>query len=129
MDAKLQAVHEARISKALALLGSRRREKLDKLDIEAFVDGLKEFKADVIEHVCDELGRIAPEDYQPRFPLLSTIRELCHRRIELERERRLALRAAPLEATYGPPLSPEKMAEIRREVEAGVRRHRMGGGR
>lgn len=124
MDAKAQAHHEARITRALMKLGAARREKLDKLDFEAYVDGLKEFPAEAVEHVCDELGRIAPEEFQPRFPALYVVRERCFQRLSATSAKRALLTAAPIDERF-PPLSPEKREEILAKFRAVLRRRTM----
>ncbi len=127
MDAKSQAQHEARITRALMKLGAARREKLDKLDFETFVDGLREFRAETVEQVCGDFGRIAPEEYQPRFPPLHLLREACHQIVDRLNERR-QLQAAPLEERF-PPLSEAKWAEIRQQFDRVLRRRSMAGDR
>lgn len=125
MDAKAQAQHEARITRALMKLGSARREKLDKLDFETYVEGLSEFRSETVEQVCGDYARIAPDDYQPRFPPLHLLREACHRIVERLNEQR-QLQAAPLEDRY-PPLSEAKWAEIRQQFDRVLRRRTMPG--
>lgn len=117
---------KADITRALMRLGSARREKLDRVDFEVFVDGLIEFPGDVVAAVCLELGRVAPLEFQPRFPPLFVIRELCHRRITDHARQRHAL-AAPAVADQFPPISDEKWAEIRAQFESVLRRRTMPG--
>lgn len=128
MDAKARVAHEARITRALMRLGAARREKLDKVDYEAFVAGLVTFSAEVVERVCESIGRVAPEEFQPRFPLLSTLREACFRDEEQHRVRRAALRAPNPDEEY-PPLSEEKWAEIRAKFQEVLSRRAMPGAR
>jgi hypothetical protein len=125
MQAQTKLTQEGRITVALTRLGAARRERLDTADFDAFVAGLIEFPVDDVERVCAELGRIAPEEFQPRFPPLHILREQCFRLAEHRRAKKLALKPANLDQLY-PPMSPERMAELRREIEAGVRRHSMG---
>jgi hypothetical protein len=124
MNAQAKLTQEGRITVALTRLGAARRERLDSEDYAAFVGGLLEFPVDDVERVCEELGRIAPEEYQPRFPPLHVIREQCYRILEQRRAKRLALKPANLDELY-PPIAPERMAELRRNFEAQLRRHSM----
>lgn len=124
MDPKVRAAHEADITRALMRLGSARREKLDRVDFEVFVDGLAEFPSDVVTAVCLELGRVAPAEFQPRFPPLSVIRELCHRRVTDRVSHQRALAAPPVSEQF-PPISDEKWAEIRKQFETVLRRRTM----
>jgi hypothetical protein len=124
MDARTQVERDARVTRALMKLSSARREKLDKLDFETYVEGLREFSADVVDVVCGDFARIAPEEYQPRFPPLSAIREGCIRRVQATETKRKALSAPALDAQY-PPLSEEKWAEIRARFEEVLGRRTM----
>ena len=94
----------ARTTKALIKLSAARREKLDKVDFETFIEGLAEFDPAIVEQVCGDFGRIAPEEYQPRFPPLYMLRESCIRVQAVARER-LALKSAkperPADLTEG----------------------------
>ena len=117
MDAKARLAHDAQVTRALMKLGAARREKLDKLDYEAYVEGLSGFSAEIVTRVCLELGYIAPEEFQPRFPPLYVIREQCLKATERSREARKALKAADLEDRF-PPLAPDKWAEIREKFKA-----------
>lgn len=119
-----KAEHEARITKALLKLSSARREKLTPLDFEVFVVGLASFDASVVEQVCDEFGRIAPDEFQPKFPPLYQLREQCFRTVEAWKERRKALKAAPLEERF-PPLSPERFEEIKAMFRQAIGRKEM----
>ncbi len=85
----------ARITKALMKLGAARREKLDKVDFETYVEGMAEFAPEIVEQVCADFARVAPDEFQPRFPPLHLLRETCHKTAERLRERRLALNPAP----------------------------------
>jgi hypothetical protein len=95
---------------------------LSPVDYESYVEGLTQFDVEIVERVCHEIGLVTPDEYQPRFPLLATIREQCFRHEEVERSRVLALKA-PMYTDK--PVSPEKWAKFRQEVEARVRRTRM----
>lgn len=106
-----KAEHEARVTKALLRLSSARREKLSAIDFEVFVDGLREFDAGIVEQVTEDFGRIAPEEFQPRFPPLHQLREQCFRAREAGQARR-QLREAPISERF-PPLAPEKFEEIK----------------
>ncbi len=106
-----QAGRIARITKALLKLSAARREKLDKVDFETFVEGLTEFEPDFVEIVCGDFARISPEPYQPRFPALHTLREACHRTADMARERK-ALKAAKEERPD--PLTDAQWANLRR---------------
>lgn len=124
MSDTVTVMHEARITKALTLLGAARRERLDKADYEAFVLGLTEFKAEIVERVCDELGRIQPDEFQPKFPPLYVIRRECFKAKnyadEREREKRERLNPSPVFREK--PIAPEKLANFRRDVEALLKR-------
>lgn len=119
---KVEPIDAARVTKALTLLGSARRERLDKADYEAFVAGLSEFPVAIVERICREFGNIAPPEYGPRFPPLHTLREACHKAVEHERERRLALQA-PVNTEDR--IAPEKLANFRRDVEELIQRKAM----
>ncbi len=121
MEPRQKAEHEAAITRAIMRLGSARREKLDKVDFERYADGLRQFSAVIVARVCDELGDVAPQEFQPRFPPLHVIRELCIRAESYEREKRLALKAPDLEARF-PPLPPDKWAEIKARFHAVLQR-------
>lgn len=113
-----KAERETRIHHALVRLAVARREKLAPEDYDVFADGLTQFDPTIVQLVCDDLGRIAPEDYQPRFPPLHVIRTQCFRvqaHREAERTRRLA---PPTE----PPLAPEKWDAIRAQFQAVLER-------
>lgn len=112
-----QADVEAKLTDALLRLGVARREKLSKADFEVFADGLREFPIDVVRHVCDELGRIAPLEFQPRFPPLYILREECLKRIDATRARRQLLNAPKPE-----PIPDEKWQEISRQFAEAVGR-------
>ena len=94
----------ARLTRAVMRLSSARREKLEKVDFETFVEGLADLPVDIVEQVCLDFGRIAPEEYQPRFPPLYMLRESCIRAQAVARER-LALKSAkperPADLTEG----------------------------
>ena len=111
---------KARLTRALARLAGARREKLERLDFEVFVEGLEQFEARDVETVCDELSRIAPDEFQPRFPPLHVIREACFRRIA-GRDSARALTAARVDELY-PPLSPEKREALLAQFRAVLRR-------
>jgi len=86
------ANQRARLTRALMRLSSARREKLEKVDFETFVEGLADIPVDIVEQVCADFTRVAPEEFQPRFPPLYTIREAC-RRVQAVRAERMALKA------------------------------------
>lgn len=105
-------------------LSSARREKLSPEDYDVFCDGLQEFEARVVEQVCEELGRIAPDEYSPRFPELHVIRSRCLLVLKFEAERE-ALKHRPIARLEEPPISPEKWAEFKDRVAEAVRRKSM----
>jgi len=101
----------ARITRALMKLSAARREKLDKVDFETFVEGLSEFDPAIVEQVCGDFARIAPEEYQPRFPPLHMLRGACIRAVEMANSRRLALKASKDEKPA--PLTDGQRAHLR----------------
>lgn len=109
--------HTARVTRALLRLSSARREKLSDTDFEVYVDGLREFEAGIVERVCDDYGRISPDEFQPRFPPLYLLREACFKAIEAGKARVMALKEAPLNERF-PPLPPEKFEEIKARFRA-----------
>lgn len=117
-----KAEHEAKLVNALTRLSSARREKLEKQDYAVYADSLREFPIDVVIRVCEDLGRIAPAEYQPRFPPLHLIRSECvailARRNEIANERRLAARKQE-------PASPERLEQFLRDVKAAVAKKAM----
>lgn len=119
-----KAEKEARIHNAIVRLSSARREKLSPEDYDVFCDGLQEFDARVVEQVCEELGRIAPDDFSPRFPELHVIRSRCMLVLRFEAERE-ALKHKPIAHLEGPLIAPEKWAEFRARVAEAVRRKAM----
>lgn len=112
MSARSKAELEIQLATALGRLASARRESLSKEDYAVFADGLREFPLEDVMRVCDDLGRIAPEEYQPRFPPLHVIRAECFRVMQHRSERKM-LTHAELSELY-PPLPPERVTEILR---------------
>lgn len=88
-----------------------------------FVDGLREFPVDTVANVCGDLGRISPDEFEPRFPPLYRIRELCFREVEAQNLRRLQLNAPKL--TPFKQADPERLAQFLEDVKAEVRRKSM----
>lgn len=115
-----QADVEAKLTDALLRLGAARREKLSKADFEVFADGLREFPVDVVREVCIELGKVAPIEFQPRFPPLYIIREQCLKVIDARRTRRRIL-----DAPKPDPIAPEKWEEIQKRFAEAVGRKSM----
>lgn len=115
------AMHKAAILQALVRLGSARREKLDQVDYETFVDGLLEFEAADVAAVCQHYGRLAPREFEPRFPPLFVLRQAC---IDRQRWRQAKL-AAPSLADQYPPLSEEKRSHIRQLFDRALGRRSM----
>jgi len=119
-----RAETEARLTDALVRLGSARREKLSKEDFDVYADGLREFPTDVVRLACDELGRTAPEEFQPRFPPLHVIRERCLKAVEANRAKQQLLRAPSREELY-PLLPQEKIDEFKRKIQDAIGRKAM----
>jgi len=119
-----KADHEAKLATALAKLGAARREKLSKEDFTVFADGLREFPIETVIRVCDELGRIAPDEFQPRFPPLYVIREHCHTAVAAGKAK-LAMLTAPKPE----PASPERLQRFLDDVKALASRKAMAGER
>lgn len=122
-----KAEKEARIHNALVRLSSARREKLSAEDYDVFCDGLGEFDARIVEQVCDELGRIAPDEYSPRFPELHVIRARCFLVLKFEREREALKHERLLPRHRVPLVSAEKLAKFREDVAEAVARKRWPG--
>lgn len=121
------ALEETRRHDALRILGVRRREALTKLDYNAYLDGLTDIAADVVEDACEQLGREEPGEYETRFPMLATLRKRCDRVIRERAERayteRLRLVAKPMQSMKR--ASPEKLAELKQRIQAAIADKRM----
>jgi len=115
----VKAERETRIHHALVRLAAARREKLAPEDYDVFADGLSQFDPTVVQQVCDELGRMAPDEWQPRFPPLFVIRTQCFR-VQAHREAERTLRLNP--PAKEPPLPPEKWEAIKAQFQAVLQR-------
>lgn len=106
---------ETRLTNALMRLGAARREKLSTADFAVFADGLRDYPIAVVERVCEDVGRRAPDEFQPRFPPLHVLRESCALAVRVSREKQL--NPPRLEEQFPAP-SPERSQEFLAKIRA-----------
>jgi hypothetical protein len=115
MGLRSKAEAEAVRHDAIVRLASARRETLAEQDLDVFCDGVAEFSGDVVRAACDELGKEAPADFEPRFPPLHVLRLRCRQLVD---ERRYAtLKKLPMPKAE-PPISAERMDTILAQIRA-----------
>lgn len=120
MARRSRAEAEAILHNALTRLSSARREKLSREDYDVFADGLIGCDCDVVARVCEELGREAPGEYEPRFPPLHIILERV--RLVLRHQRERAEQQRLLTRAVTPPVAPEKLAAFMAQLRAVTRK-------
>lgn len=86
----------------------------------AYLTGVEDLPAHVVEQACKDIGHAAREAYEPSWPELGTIRARCSAILRVEKERRESrrlLNPAPPE-----PISPEKWDAIKARFRAVLER-------
>lgn len=89
----------------------------------AYLTGVEDLPAHVVEQACKDIGHAAREAYEPSWPELGTIRARCSAILRVERERQESKRL--LSSGVPDPLSPEKKAEILAKFRAVLERRSM----
>jgi hypothetical protein len=96
---------------------------VDKETAAAYLTGVSDVPAWAIERACRDIGFKPRPDYETRWPELGVIRDhaTAHLRHEAEKRETQRLLAAPPIT----PVAPEKLAKLRQDVEALIRRKAM----
>lgn len=90
-----------------------------------FCDGLREFDPRIVERVCEDVGRVAPEEFEPRFPPLHVLRGRCQVIRRYEDEQAAARSRPALPAYHQKPVSPDEWARFKDAVAQVVKRKAM----
>jgi len=113
---------DARKLNALIRLGIARQAPMDTPSQKVYLEELAHVPAEVIERVCQHLARRPKGDYEPAFPAVGTVLELCgsilrQRLIQSDTQRYL-------DAPTRPSLSREEAKAWVEQLKADVERAR-----
>lgn len=111
---------QTRRKQALKWLSTVRQATVDVETAAAYLTGLEDIPARVVEQACKDIGVREREAYEGAWPALGTIRARCQsiQRVESERLASRKLLMPP----SGKPISPEQWDDIKAKFQAAIRR-------